>query len=168
MLNKPQIVELLQELSENLAEKDLRGEICLYGGTVMCLVYDARPSTKDVDAIFHPAKEIRQAAEMVARKRGLPHDWLNDAVKGFLAEHPKKVFMDLPALRVYVPAPDYLLAMKAMAARVDATDKDDVRILLKILKVQSAEEAFAMITKYYPHEQIRPATQYFLEEIFQQ
>lgn len=50
---------------------DLEGimlEVCLYGGALMMLVYDARAMTKDVDAIIHPSREGRKLSEKVARQ----------------------------------------------------------------------------------------------------
>ena len=55
---RDEILKYLDLLSKKLQQRNAKGEICLYGGAVMCLVYDARPSTKDVDAIFQPAETI--------------------------------------------------------------------------------------------------------------
>jgi hypothetical protein len=166
-MDKKEIENYLNALNDDLGSKGIKGEICLYGGAVMCLVYDSRPSTKDVDAIFKPTQEIRQAIQSVAKTNGLPADWLNDAVKGFVVSHPSHVFLDLSHLKIFIPEPDYLLAMKALAARVDATDKEDVRFLLKKLNIKSAEQVFAILEKYYPHERIKPATQFFIEELLE-
>lgn len=163
-----EIKQYLAELSDELRSMDVKGEICLYGGAVMCLVFDARPATKDVDAILRPTKQIRQAAERIAQAHGLREDWLNDAVKGFVVPHPQRVLFDFTHLKVYVPEPDYLLAMKTLAARVDATDKGDVELLIKSLGLDSPEEVFAILEKYYPRQQIKPATQFFVEELFGQ
>jgi len=54
MMTKSQIKTALEKLNDELLLLDVKGEICLYGGAVMCLVYDARPNTKDVDAVFKP------------------------------------------------------------------------------------------------------------------
>ena len=134
MLQKQDIEKHLGHLNEELVKLGIKGELCLYGGTVMCLVYNARPSTKDVDAVFVPAQEIRKAARKVAEADSLPEDWMNDAVKGFVVQHPKRIFMDLSNLKVYVPEPDYLLAMKALSARLDGTDRDDLRFLIELLQ----------------------------------
>ncbi len=83
-MEKAAIVEYLQELNQELAALDVIGEVCLYGGAVMCLVYDARPSTKDVDGVFQPTQQMRQAIARVAEHHNLRSDWLNDAVKGFV------------------------------------------------------------------------------------
>lgn len=163
---KSEIVKYLHMLSEKLRQRNVKGEICLYDGAVMCLVYDARPSTKDVDAIFQPAEIIRDAAREIAAEYGLPDDWLNDGVKGFLVEHPKSVFLNLPHLTVMVADPEYLLAMKALSARIDATDGPDIVFLIKALKITTIEEVFNIIEAYYPDRIIRPATQFFLEELF--
>lgn len=64
-----------------------------------------------------------------------------------------------------MPEPDYLLAMKTLAARVEGTDKQDIPI--KLMGLTSAEEVFSILETYYPHQQIKPATQYFVEELFE-
>jgi len=163
---KDEILEYLHLLSERLQQRNVKGEICLYGGAVMCLVYDARPSTKDVDAIFQPAEIIREVAKEIAKDFELASDWLNDGVKGFLVEHSRKVFLNLPHLIVMVADPEYILAMKSLSARIDATDGPDILFLIKALKITTIEEVFRIIEKYYPRRIIKPATQFFLEEVF--
>jgi len=165
-LSKDNIIKYLKELNKKLHIKNIKGEICLYGGAVMCLVYDVRPSTKDVDAIFQPAKIIREAAEEIAQEYGLVEDWLNDGVKGFLVDHPKKVFLNLSNLVVMIADAEYLLAMKSLSARIDGVDSQDIEFLIAKLKIKKIEEVFNIIDKYYPRQIIKPATQFFLEEIF--
>ena len=149
-MERQEIVAYLEELNDELGLMDVVGEVCLYGGAVMCLVYQARPSTKDVDAIFHPSSEFRQAVARVAENHDLRPDWLNDAVKGFVVEHRQRIFLDLPNLKVYVPEPDYLLAMKTLAARVEGTDPGDVKFLIGLLGITRAEDVFAILERYYP------------------
>jgi len=166
-VRKNQIKTYLKALEKKLSEMKVKGEICLYGGAMMCLAYNARPATKDVDAIFEPTKTIRQAAQEVAQDFKLDKDWLNDSVKGFVVKHGKKILFRWPYLKVYHADPEYLLAMKALAARTDATDRKDIVFLTKKMKIKSAEEIFSVIEAYYPRKRIKPATQFFLEEIFE-
>jgi hypothetical protein len=163
-----EIEKYLEALNDELDRMGVKGEICLYGGAVMCLVYLARPSTKDVDAVFQPTTQMREAVERVAQAYGLRPDWLNDAVKGFVVEHSQRVLFNFPALKVYVPEPDYLLAMKTLASRVEGTDKRDILFLIDLLGLKRADEVFAILEKYYPRHQIKPATQFFVEELFEQ
>ncbi|MBI1746847.1 MAG: hypothetical protein HYR55_09705 [Acidobacteria bacterium] len=165
-MDRDQIKTYLEQLNDELRSMKVKGELCLYGGAVMCLVYDARPSTKDVDAVFRPAQQMRQAIERVARSNHLRENWLNDAVKGFLTPHPQRVLFDLSHLKVYIPEPDYLLAMKALAIRVDGTDKQDIQFLIQHLDLKTPPEVFAIVEKYCPRRQIKPATQFFIEELF--
>ncbi|MDZ7699085.1 MAG: hypothetical protein U5R49_19860 [Deltaproteobacteria bacterium] len=160
------ILKYLHALNDKLQQRGVKGEICLYGGAVMCLVYEARPSTKDVDAVFQPAKIIRNAAKEIAQEHDLSEDWLNDGVKGFLVEHSRKVFLNLPHLTVMVVDPEYLLAMKALSARIDATDGQDIAFLVNELGIKTVKEVFEVIEAYYPERMIRPVTQFFLEEMF--
>lgn len=163
-----QITQYLTELNDDLRLMEVKGEVSLFGGAVMCLVYDARPATKDVDAIFKPTAEIRKAIVRIAERHSLNENWLNDAVKGYWVDHKEHVLFDLPNLTVFVPEPDYLLAMKSIAARGDTSyDREDVVTLIKVLGLTKPEEVFSIIEKYYPKNQIKPSTQYFIEEIFQ-
>lgn len=166
-MEREEIKQCLEELNDELRAMNVKGEVCLYGGAVMCLVFDARPATKDVDAVFKPTSEIRQAAARVATAHNLPDDWLNDAVKGYVVPHAQRALFDFPNLKVFVPEADYLLAMKALAARAEAPDRSDIELLIKLLGIKKPEEVFSILEKYYPRQQIKPATQYFIEELFE-
>lgn len=162
------IRRLLHLLDEELAEAGVEGELYLVGGAVMCLAFDARPATRDVDALFRPVREIREAAVRVAARAGVPSTWLNDAVKGFLDERADfDPFLELPHLCVFVARPEYLLAMKCASMRLgeEFRDLDDVRYLLRYLNVTSAGEALAIVTQYFEEERLMPKTRLALEEL---
>lgn len=166
MLDSKTILRLFGALNDELREAGVRGEIGICGGAVMCLVFNARESTKDVDAVFRPTQEIREASKSVADKLGVPEDWLNDAAKGyFLSQPPVRNVVELSNLRVWAPQADYMLAMKCVSARFDSHDLDDAKFLLKHLDVRSVEEASSIIEKYYPREAIPAKTQFLLEEL---
>ena len=132
----------------------------------MCLVFNTRESTKDVDAVFLPTQEIRDASKAVADKLGVPEDWLNDAAMGyFLSQPPVHDVVELSNLRVWAPQADYMLAMKCVSARFDSHDLDDTKFLLKHLEVRSVEEASRIIEQYYPRMVIPAKTQFLLEEL---
>jgi hypothetical protein len=46
-------------LADDLAAHDVEAELYLVGGAVMCLVFVARASTKDVDAYCKPTRVVR-------------------------------------------------------------------------------------------------------------
>ena len=50
---------------------------------------------------------------------------------------------------------------------MEGTDKDDVKFLIALLGITQAEDVFAILEKYYPRRQIKPATQFFVEELFE-
>lgn len=172
MLQRAQILSALARLAELLRNEGVEGELCLLGGTVMVLAFDARPSTKDVDAIFEPASAIRRLAGTVASELELPEDWLNDAAKGFVSSRHEVSGADLPqfpGLRVVAPTAQYLLAMKCMASRIAVgegpDDVGDIRFLLRHLGVRSVADALAVVARYYPANQVPPRTQFLLEEL---
>jgi len=165
------IRRLFELLNKALRDEGIEGELFVVGGAVMCLAYAARPSTQDVDALFRPARQIRTIAARVGVEAGLPADWLNDGVKGFLSERGDFTpFLELDHLRVMVARPEYLLAMKCLAMRIGAEfhDEDDVRYLLRHLDIRTYEQAVAVITRYYPIERFPQKTLYALAELLPQ
>jgi hypothetical protein len=167
MLTKERIRALFEQLNHLLRERGEVGEVGIVGGAVMCLVYNTRVATKDVDAVFEPSSVIRELASQIAQGEDLPPDWLNDAAKGFiLPGFAKQEVMTMSHLRVWAPEPRYMLAMKCISARWDTSDRDDVIFLIKELKLKKPAEVFEILESYYPHNRIPPKTQFFIEELF--
>jgi hypothetical protein len=167
-LSKADIRRLFDLLEAELANSGAGGELYLVGGAVMCLVYDARPSTKDVDALFRPTRLMREAAGRVAAKAGVSDRWLNDAVKGYLSPRGQfDAYLELPHLKVFVARPQYLLAMKCAAMRLgeEFHDLDDVRYLLRHLDLRTPDEALAIVTDYFDEDRLLPKTRLILEEL---
>jgi hypothetical protein len=167
-LTERDIRRLFGLLNDELRRAGTEGELFLVGGAVMCLAYAARPSTQDVDALFRPARQVREAAARVAVQAGVRPDWLNDGVKGFLSERGEfRAFLELDHLRVMVAQPEYLLSMKCLALRIGAEshDEDDVRYLLRHLDIGNYQQAIAVITRFYPLERFPQKTLSALGEL---
>jgi hypothetical protein len=169
MITKKQIGLLFEKLNSALSNLGEFGEIGIVGGAVMCLVYNARESTRDVDAIFEPKSILSRVAKQIAKEEGLSEDWLNDAVKGFLQPgFVRQEVLSLSNLRVWAPEPRYMLAMKCISARWDTNDRDDVIFLIKFLKLKTAESVYQILEGYYTKDKISSKTQFFVEEIFEE
>ena len=168
VLSRKDILRLFRLLNDELNSENTNGELYVVGGAVMCLVYDARESTHDVDAFFKPATRIRQAAVRVSAKSNVPENWLNDSVKGYLTNNGKfDDYLELSHLKVMCAQAEYLLAMKCLAMRIgeEFHDLDDIRYLLRNLDISSYQQACEIIGRYYPLEQFPQKTLYALEEL---
>ena len=175
-LTREQIIAALRALSEELGQESVTGEICLFGGTVMVLAFTARLTTKDVDALFQPTQVIRDLSRRIADKQHLPANWLNDGVKGFVSERHETTIGNLPQfphLRLTMPVPEYLLAMKCMASRIGGTtdepsDVADIIFLVRHLKLKSPKEVLDLVGQYYPANRVPVKTQYLVEGLFEE
>jgi hypothetical protein len=172
ILTKERLVAALETLNKRLAEKGVTGELCIFGGATMILAFDARESTRDVDAVFVPKAEIYEEARKIAEEMSLPISWLNDGVKGFVSAEGDVTTEGMPQwdnLRIMRPTTRYLLAMKCMAARVaeydTVGDKNDIIHLCKDLGVHTTEEVLNLVEDYYPTSRIPVKTKFFIEEI---
>lgn len=142
----------------------------------MVLAFAARVTTKDVDAIFEPAGLIRDLARVIAARCGLPDNWLNDGVKGFVSARPEttaELLPEFPHLRLTVPVLEYLLAMKCMAARIGGTtdepsDTADIVFLIRQRRLRSAREVLDIVSRYYPADSISVKSQYLIEGLFEE
>jgi len=147
-LSRSQIVRALEALASEMSATKM--DLVVVGGAALVLLYQARESTKDVDAFGIgdvPPASLRDAARRVAARLDLPEDWLNDAAKGYvqgLALGP--VLLQTPSLVFRTLAPEQLLAMKLSAWR-DDVDVDDARLLLSKL-VGNREKVWTRVEPY--------------------
>lgn len=168
MLSSQKILELFDQLNHELSKRHEIGEIGLVGGAVMCLVFKARESTRDVDAIFQPAELVRKLAAQIGEDQNLPPDWLNDAAKGYIQENfQRNDVLNLSNLRVWAPEAKYMLAMKCISARWDTSDREDVIFLIQHLKLKDSKSVFKIIEHFYPKKQIPAKTLFFIEEVME-
>jgi hypothetical protein len=167
--SRVEIVNALQALGDELSSRGIRGQIFIVGGAAMAIAYSTRRVTKDIDAVFEPKSSIYDAAAKVAEELGLPQDWLNDSVKGFMPgkdDDPRPV-PDIQGIEITTASPQYLLAMKLMAMRF-GEDDEDIEVLIRECGLHSAQETLELIVHMYPAREPLPKARFFLEELFDQ
>jgi hypothetical protein len=162
------ILEALQALGDELSARGVRGHIFIVDGAAMALAYSTRRVTKDIDAVFEPKSSIYEAAAKVAEDLGLPEDWLNDAVKGFIlgSDGEARPVPGIKGIEITTASPRYLLAMKLMAMRF-GEDDEDIELLIRECGLHSADEALDLLERMYPRLEPPPKTRFFLEELFE-
>ena len=168
MLTKERIIRLFAELNDELRRAGVHGDVCIVGGAAMIIAYDARPATRDVDAVWRPSSDIRAAADRVAaRHDDVDPDWLNDGVKGFLPgdDHAElRVVYEADSLTVSAPSPEYLLATKLLASRA-GRDEADILTLYRLCGLTTVEQGLDLVERYYPGRPIEANIGLFLEEL---
>lgn len=167
MLSKEQIEQYLAEMDDELAAAGLTGEVVLCGGAVMACVYEARPSTKDVDALFAPTRELREIAARIADRHGLEDDWFNDAAKAFIdtSRMSFEPVMEMGALRVMRPDDEGMLAMKLASAREDSKDAADAVFLIRRLGIADEDELLDVMERNVPPQRLTPMAGFFAKEM---
>jgi hypothetical protein len=157
-LSSADIRRAFDALSEELSGNADRAEIVVVGGAALVLLFRARETTKDVDAVFlkPDASLIRAAASRVAERLDLPTDWLNDGAKGFLVGVTLgDVLYESPFLIARSASLEQLLAMKLSAWR-DAIDRNDASLLLSQMS-GSDDEIWASVKPLVAVHQIDKA-----------
>ena len=149
-------------LADELKRRGERAEIVVAGGAPLVLLFNARETTKDVDAyILRPeTSRVRDAVRHVADELELPEDWLNDGAKGyFVGVSAGELLYNSDSLVVCAVSTPQLLAMKLAAWR-DAIDRADARLLLTQMD-GSAEEIWAAVKPFVPPHEIDKASYAF-------
>src|SRR5229473_7218060 len=138
-LTKEIIEQAFDEMGALAAARGITIEIAVYGGSCLILASDIRNASGDVDAVFLAGgKAVREIADAVAARLDLPPDWINEGVKRMapppgdpqpnliLAGEYPRVPNSIVGLRVHLPTPAYMLAMKILANRVvEDTEKNE-------------------------------------------
>lgn len=116
-ISKELFLEILEVLDEHLEANRLELTLNIYGGTVMMACFDARPATKDVDALFETTPLIDNILADIAETYGLHKDWINNDIKEPLKylklENLKEIYK-FKNLKVLAPSAEQMLAMKIL------------------------------------------------------
>jgi hypothetical protein len=169
LLGQKRILELLTELGRRCADSGFSVDMFVVGGGAIALAYGEDRATRDIDAIFEPKMRVYEIAYTMADEFGLPRDWLNDGVKGLLPDFQdsgRQFTVESGGIRVVVPSPEYLFAMKAVSARI-GVDDDDVRLLGTRIGIKTVDEAYAVVEKFYRRERISAKASFYIQTIFQ-
>jgi hypothetical protein len=146
------LLVLFGALGDRLARAGVRANVYVVGGAAMALLYDERRVTRDIDSVILEGHgPLTEAVRAIARERGLPSSWLNEQASAYVSTRPDpgtaRVF-DHPNLVVAAASPQHLLAMKLGAAR--ASDVEDIRLLLGVLRVEQVDAAEAVLAEVFP------------------
>ena len=167
-LTAEEIIKYLLILNEKLKQNNKHGELSMVGGAVMCLVFESRLSTFDIDAIFSPHGEIEKLIFDIADEYKLPKHWINEGVAMYLSKKGEfSEYRNLSNLKIYVATPEYMLAMKALSARIgNINELKDIKFLINYLDLKSSDDVFKVIGKFYSLDEFKVRFYLILKEIF--
>jgi hypothetical protein len=169
-LTREIIERAFDEMGALAAARGITIEIAVYGGACLILASDIRSASGDIDAVFLAGgKDVREIADIVAARLGLIDDWINESVKFvapppgdpkpnlFLAGEYPRVPNSIVGLRVHLPTPAYMLAMKILANRsvIDTekieSDLNDAVALMKVTKLTTEQQLVDLLKECYPN-----------------
>jgi hypothetical protein len=156
LMDKDKLLEIFDYLNERLKENQLQLEITVYGGSIMTIVYDNRPATKDIDCVFSEvnSKLLKNILDLTKFTFNLSDDWINEDIKEplkSLLKEDKETYRVYSNLKILKPKARQLLAMKILAARPEpAKDFIDAYILCKDLNITSKTELLDIVSDYIP------------------
>ena len=134
-LTKENLDTYLKETAKEyrkLVGKGMPAEIILIGGAAVLANYGFRDMTTDVDAVIQAASSMKDAANRVGDRNGLPNGWLNadfmqtESYSLKLAEYSVYYKTFYGVLEVRTITAEYLIAMKLRSGRQYKNDLSDV------------------------------------------
>lgn len=155
LLDRAGILAAFALLDARLSRRDIHADVYVVGGAAMALAWDARRSTRDVDALFETDRHgaFLEEVRAVAEELGLPRSWLNEQATMYApADYRAQAgtVYDGTHLRVMSASARIVLAMKVAALR--PSDIDDILTLVDRLELHTADQAVALHAEVFPHD----------------
>ena len=179
-LDREKLLGAFDEIGRAATAAGTQLQIAVYGGSALMLASNFRFSTEDVDVsrLEQPWPEwLRRVVDKLAAANGWQPDWFNDGVAFHLSaladlggdhlEFSSFPRGDAAGLIVYLPSAAYLLALKLKAIRVNdpvrgEQERLDILNLMLVAGIRTAEDAFALLTRYFPNSGAAAEKQRFL------
>jgi hypothetical protein len=166
-LSVDNVLAAFDVMGRYLRERELVGEIAVYGRTAILLQFSWAGPTENVDVVIRTAERegaVKDAAVFAALKLGLPDDWLVTYVGAFTAEQESESFFsaygsypqgETPGLRVFLAKPEYICAMTLQALQRESVGdrefEDAVRLAAE-LGIETADDLRHLFASYFPGE----------------
>ena len=180
-LDRDALLDAFDRIGRAAVAAGTKLQIAVYGGSALMLASNFRFATEDVDVseLEHPLPAwLAAVVQEIAKENHWPDDWFNDGVAFHLSPLADRSADHLefgtfprdgtpPGLVVSVPSAEYLLALKLKAIRVTdplrgETERLDILNLMQVVGISTAEEAIALLGRYFPVSAASPEKQRFL------
>lgn len=155
-LGRDELIEIFNVLNDKLSDNRLSLSLTIYGGTVMNLLYDVRPATRDIDCVFSNTdfKLLDSILKDIAFIYSLGDNWINNEIKvplESLIREDLSLFNRYSNLDIQMPSKEQLLAMKVLSARPEPSkDFIDAYLLCRDLGVKTKRELLDIFSKFIP------------------
>jgi hypothetical protein len=175
------LLDAFDQIGRAAALAGTKLQIAVYGGSALMLASNFRFGTQDVDVskLEHPLPDwLAAVVDKIAKQNGWQDGWFNDGVAFYLSPLADRALDHLefgtfprdgtsPGLAVSVPSAEYLLALKLKAVRVldpvrGETERLDILNLMKVVGISTAEDAIALLGRYFPVSAASSEKQRFL------
>jgi hypothetical protein len=180
-LNREALLDAFDRIGRAAVEAGTKLQIVVYGGSALMLASNFRFATEDVDIADIGGdwpKWLTDVVAAIAVEKGWSDDWLNDGVVFHLSPLADRAKDHLefgtfprdsspPGLVVSVPTAEYLLALKLKAFRTQDTlrgdtERLDILNLMDVVGISTADQAIAVLGKYFPISATSSEKQRFL------
>lgn len=175
------LLDAFDQIGRAAVQAGTKLQIAVYGGSALMLASNFRFATEDVDVseLEHPFPDwLAAVVNNIAMENGWQGDWFNDGVAFHLSSLADRArdhleFGTFPrddtpsGLVVSVPSAEYLLALKLKAARIldpvrGETERLDIVNLMQVVGISTADEAIALLGRYFPVSAASSEKQRFL------
>jgi hypothetical protein len=180
-LDRDAVLDAFDRIGRAAVAAGTKLQIAVYGGSALMLASNFRFATEDVDVskLEHPLPGwLARVVQEIAKENRWQEDWFNDGVAFHLSPLADRAADHLefgtfprdgtpPGLVVSVPSAEYLLALKLKAIRVTdplrgETERLDILNLMQVVGISTAEDAIALLGRYFPVSAASPEKQRFL------
>jgi hypothetical protein len=179
-LDRSRMEEAFRIMGQYLLDREVLGEIAVYGGSAILFQFDWRKTSQDVDARVTSDGNhglVMEAAAEAARRLGLLRSWLNESVTMYArrgeGEGDRVLIGSYPSpercgLRVTAAKPAYILAMKLGALERATSDDRDFRDAIElgvVCKVTTAEGLREIFRKFFADGELPLAAELRLDDL---
>ncbi|MGL4949959.1 MAG: DUF6036 family nucleotidyltransferase [Anaeroplasmataceae bacterium] len=170
-IDRTLLYRLFEEINEGLIENGIHLDLCIYGGSLMTLLYSQRISTMDIDCVFNTDDSIvlELILKNIGSKYNLRRDWFNSEVKlplETLSKEEKISYKTLSNLNINVCSKEQLLAMKIVASRAEPShDFNDCVLLCKDLEIEDLKDLKSVISEFISFDILKMRHLRFIKEL---